>query len=97
MGTIHGFSARSQPSANCAGVTPLRFAHSRTSSRSGMFALNASGVKVRTLARRSGAENLVFSLMTPVRKARWVGPQGHEANPELLTRRQNLVLWRAFD
>jgi hypothetical protein len=34
-----------------------------------MFVFNASGVKVGTVARRSGAENLVFSLMTTVRKA----------------------------
>src|SRR6266702_2978257 len=53
MGTIHGFFARSQASAICAGVAPLRWPTRWSSSTTGRFAARASAVKRGNPARRS--------------------------------------------
>ena len=90
MGTIHGFWASSQASAIWAGVALLplrdpgeqldqglvRFACLRREARDGVAEVGA--VEARVLVDRAGQEALAQRA------------EGHEADPELLERRQHL-------
>jgi hypothetical protein len=63
-----GLLARSQASAICAGVTPLRAAIVASSLTSAWFACRASGANRGMLVRMSELSNDVVSSIMPVRK-----------------------------
>src|SRR4051812_27792158 len=92
IGTIQGFWASSQAKAICAAVALRSFARSATTSTRERFALRASAEKRGCCIRKSSLANAVFSLMAR-KKALAERTEGHEADSELLQRRQHFRLW----
>ena len=92
-------SARSTASARAArrarsapGSPSSAAAIGASRSTSAWFALRASGVKRGTMLRKSSLANEVFSSIAPVRKPLPSGLKGTKPMPELLQRRQDLLL-----
>ena len=91
IGTIHGFCARSQASAICAGVAPLRPPIS-------VEQVDERLICLASLRREAGEaccgsrvlSNVVFSLMAPVRKPLPSGLKGTSPIPSSSQRRQDL-------
>ena len=92
MGTIQGFWASSQASAICAGVAPFRSAMLPSRSTSAWFALRASGVKRGRMLRKSALSKLRVFVDLARQEALAQRAVRHEADAQLLERRQHLRL-----
>ena len=86
-------SAREARRARSAQASPFSARRSSPSrSTRAWFALRASGVKRGTMLRKSVRSNFVFSSIFAGEKALAQRAEGHEADAELLERRQDLLL-----
>ena len=92
IGTIHGFWARIQASAICAGVAPFRSATRSSSSTNARFASRASAIEARDGVAEVGAVEGRGLVDLPGEEALAERAERHEADPELLERRQDLLL-----
>ena len=89
-GTIHGFWASSHASAIWAGVACFRWPISRSRSTTAWFAFRASGEKRGTPLRKSVLSNVVVCVDLAGEEAPAERAERHEADAELLERRQHL-------
>jgi hypothetical protein len=95
MGTIHGFCAKIQASAICAGVASLRCAISFRRSTKARFALRASSWNRGLLGRKSWSSNGRGLVDRAGEEALAEWAEGDEADAELLERRQDRRFWLA--
>ena len=95
IGTIHGFCASSHASAICAGVAPLRAATSPSRSTSAWLACRASAAKRGEVLRMSSVSNVVLRVDRAGEEALAERAERHEADAELLQRRQDVALGRS--
>ena len=92
IGTIHGFCASTHASAICAGVAPFCSATRSSRSTNARFAARASASKRGTVLRKSVLVEGRVLVDLPGQEALAERAERHEADPELLERRQDRVL-----